>query len=141
MSSRKLTPKERVWAGILFFGTGAAIILASVDIIPIDEADLHAPHWVLGLCGLVFSLAGVMIFLGDQSKWNNLLAGILIFSMGSIGGWIALFGSGSNFSGGIALLSNESNTSLARWVFGIGSVICFATAFHAVKLYFKGEKK
>ena len=134
MTSRQPTPKQRAWMAALFFCTGVAIIFAALDIIPIDEANLHTPRWVLALCGAVFSLAGLMIFLGEHSKWNNLLAGILILSMGSIGGWIAFFGANGNFSGGIALLSEESNTSLARWVFGFGAIVCFAIAFHAFQI-------
>ncbi len=127
--------------GLFFFGIGLFLVLAAADIIPIDEDGLHAPRWVLGLCGLVFSIAGVMVSLGQESKWNNLLAGILILSMGSVGGWVALFGASENFSGGIALLSDSSNISLARLMFGSGGIICIAIAIYAIKLHFKPKKK
>lgn len=127
--------------GLLFFGTGLFIILAAGDIIRIDEEGLNAPRWVLALCGLVFSIAGVMIFLGQKSKWNHILAAILILSMGSVGAWVALFGASENFSGGIALLSDSANTSLARWMFGTGSLICFIIALYAIRVHFRPKQK
>lgn len=126
--------------GLLFFGTGLFIILVAIDIIPIDENDLNAPRWVLGMCGFVTSLAGIMVITGQSSKWNNLLAAVLIISMGTIGVWVALFSASENFSGGIPMLSETANISLSRWVFGIGAVICFAIAGYALKLFYKSNK-
>ncbi|MBO6522779.1 MAG: hypothetical protein JJ971_03055 [Balneolaceae bacterium] len=127
--------------GLLFFGTGLFIILAAADIIPIDEDGLNAPRWVLALCGLVFSIAGIMIFLGEHSKWNNLFAAVLILAMGGIGAWIALFGASENLSGGIPLLSDSANTFLARWIFGAGALVCFAIALHAIRLHSTSKEK
>jgi hypothetical protein len=141
MSSKQPTQKQKGLASLLFFGTGLAIILASADIIPLDEDGLHAPRWVLGLSGVVFALAGIMIYIDDNPKWNNLLAAILIFAMASIGGWIALFGDGANFSGGVALLSDSSNISLARIVFGFGATICYLIGLYALKMHFKEWNK
>lgn len=141
MAEQKLTYKQKVLASLLFFGTGMAIILASADVIPMDEAGLNAPRWVLGLCGFVFALAGVLIFIGDRSKWNHLLAAILVFAMGSIGAWVALFGDAANFSGGISLLSEGTNISLARIVFGFGALVCFLICIYGLNMHFKEEKK
>ncbi|HBX64646.1 MAG: hypothetical protein CL670_01805 [Balneola sp.] len=141
MSSKQPTPKQKALASLLFCGTGLAIILASAEIIPMDEAGLNAPRWVLGLCGFVFALTGVMIFMGDNKKWNNLFAAILIFAMASIGGWVALFGDGANFSGGVSSLSHSSNISLARIVFGSGAIICFLIGLYALKMHFREWNK
>ncbi|MFV1885162.1 MAG: hypothetical protein ACMZ7B_11790 [Balneola sp.] len=127
--------------GLLFFGIGLFIILAAADIIPIDEDGLNAPRWVLGMCGFVTSLAGLMVITGQKSRWNNLFAAILIISMGTIGAWVTLFGAPKNFSGGIPILSDKANISLARWAFGIGAVICFAIAGYALKLFYKNNRE
>ena len=141
MSQKQPSPKQQFYAGLLFFGTGFLIMLAAVDVIPIDEAGLNAPRWVLGLCGFVFALAGIMIYLGNKSKWNHLLAAVLVFAMGSIGGWVAFFGEGDNFSGGTTLLSVDSNISLARIMFGFGALICFLISLYGVNMHFKERKK
>ena len=141
MSQNQPSPKQQFYGGLLFFGTGLLIILASIDIISIDEAGLNATRWVLGLCGFVFALAGIMIYLGNKSKWNHLLAAVLVFAMGSIGGWVAFFGAGDKFSGGTSLLSADSNSSLARIMFGFGALICFLISLYGVKMHFKERKK
>jgi len=141
MSTKKPTPKQQKIFGSIFFLVGLPIIGISLGIIEVDESTVHAPLWVIGACGLVFSLAGVMILIGDNStSINNLLGAILLLCFALIGGWIALFGGDENFSGGISLLSDSHNVSLARILFGSGSLICFAVFLYAMKLQFIGKK-
>ncbi len=141
MTNTKLNDKQKILFGWIFILTGLPFILISLEIISVDESTVHAPLWVIGLCGCIFSLAGIMIVLGEHSKWNNLLAAILILSMGSVGAWVALFGASENFSGGIALLSDSANTSLARWMFGAGALICFIIALYAIRVHFRPKQK
>jgi hypothetical protein len=115
-------------------------ILIGIGIIPVDDSELNAPEWVIGLCGFVFSLAGVMILVGEKSPINHLLAGLLVLSFGCIGGWIALYGEAAHFSGGTPFLSNTQNVWIARVLFGSGSLLCFAVAFYTIKQYLKKDK-
>lgn len=129
-NQNKKPPKAFSW---IFMGTGISIILISLEVILVDDAAINAPLWVIGICGLVFFLAGLLIFLGEKSKYNNLLAGLLIAGMGAVGSWVALFGTDSGFAGGIPFLSPEFNVSLARLLFGFGGLICFLIAGYAFK--------
>ena len=48
--------------GLPFFGFGIWAALAGLKLVPLDESKLHAPHWVLTMVGVVFALAGVMVW-------------------------------------------------------------------------------
>jgi hypothetical protein len=57
--------------GLPFFGVGLWATLAGTKLIPIDESKLHAPHWVLAMFGLVFALAGLLVW---GMGWRQLKA-------------------------------------------------------------------
>lgn len=54
------------WGGFLFglpfAGAGTAILLLAVGVLKADRASVHAPMWVLGVAGLVFLAAGLMLW-------------------------------------------------------------------------------
>lgn len=136
----KATESKHRLFSLLFILTGLFFILLSLEIIPVGESTVNAPMWVIGLCGFVFSLAGIMMLLGEKSPLNHLLACLLVLSFGFIGGWIALFGDSAHFSGGTPFLSNAQNVWIARVLFGSGSVLCFAVTLYAMKKFFsKGQ--
>jgi len=99
----------------------------------VSDAQVHAPMWVIALIGLVFLIAGCMIFLANHSRANDLLASILCLLFGIIGMWVSLFGSTEGFSGGVPLVSHEANAEIARWVFGCGALICFSISAYAFR--------
>lgn len=141
MAQKELTENQKTLGGLVFSGMGIMIVLMALDIIPMDEADKNAPDWVIIACGLVFFLAGVMIKVGDRGRWSDLLAGFLVLCFGLVGGWVSLFGSGENMSGGLAFLPWEANVSLARIVFGFGSLICLSISVYAFTRFFRGREK
>jgi len=67
MVSCKLTPKQTKVFAWLFILTGLPFILMSFGMITVHESTIHAQLWVIGLCGLVFSLSDVMVLLGEKS--------------------------------------------------------------------------
>ncbi|WP_428235386.1 hypothetical protein [Gracilimonas sp.] len=129
----KKPPRAFSW---VFMGTGVGIVLISFEVILVDDSSVNAPLWVIGICGLIFFLTGVLIYLGEKSRYNNLLAAIMVAAMGTVGSWVALFGADSGFSGGIPLLSADFNLSLARLLFGFGGFLCFLIAGYALKQQF-----
>lgn len=141
MTSNKLTSKQQILFGWFAFLTGLPFIGMAFGIVQADESTVHAPLWVIGLCGLVFSLAGIMVLIGEKSPINNLLGGILVLSFALIGGWVALFGDSAQFSGGTPILSDSQNVIVSRILFGSGSLMCFAIAIYAFRLQFKSNKK
>ena len=57
--------------GLPFFGVGVWATLAGTKLISIDDSKLHAPHWVLAMFGIVFALAGVLVW---SMGWRQLKA-------------------------------------------------------------------
>jgi len=57
--------------GLPFFGFGVWATLAGLKLAPLDESKLHAPYWVLAMVGVVFALAGVMVW---SMGWRQLKA-------------------------------------------------------------------
>lgn len=119
---------QRVNSVIAFLciALGGFLVLVACGLISSDPDQRHAPDLIIALSGSVFIIAGSMVLIGHQSRYNDLLAAILCLVFGSIGAWVAFLSPGEGFSGGLPLLSKESNIMLGRWVFGLGSIMCFA---------------
>lgn len=103
------------------------------NFVPYNPDDVHAPMWVVFLCGLAFVVSGLMILFGHHPKVNEFLAAILLLSMGSIAAWIAIFAPSVGFSGGIPFLPDVLNVSLARWGFGVGALVLFIWAAYTIR--------
>lgn len=129
-------PAKNTLFAILFFVVGLFVAAMAIGLVPVDEADADAPMWLLYVVAVVFMLAGVMIIIGQENRYNDLLAALLMVAMGAIGVWVAISAGASGFSGGIFLLPRASNVMLGRIAFGTGSLICFAMAAYALSRFF-----
>ena len=132
--------RNRLIVGLLCIALGAFPLSIALGLLPVDEADVYAPMWVVAVSGLVFLIAGCMIILGNHSWANDLLAGILCLLFGVVGVWVALFSPSEGFSGGVPLLSNAANVTLARWVFGFGALISFSISVYAFRRAFQSSR-
>src|SRR6056297_3130553 len=135
-SARRKTINKLGW---LFIGVGLAVMALALGLLPLDDTNVTAPRWIVGIGGAIFATAGLMMLLGEQSPVNNLLAAFLLTGMGLIGGWVGLFGSDEGFSGGLPFLPETVNISLARGLFGMGAMICLLMAAYAFKLQFENK--
>lgn len=126
--------------GLLCIALGCYPLSIALGFLPINEAKVMAPMWVVAMSGIVFVIAGGMILLGSHSWANDLLAGILCLLFGIMGAWVSLFSASEGFSGGILLLSHESNVTLGRWMFGIGALISFAISAYAFRRAFQSSR-
>lgn len=127
------------WAGFCIL-LGLYPVSIALGVLDVAQEDLRAPLWVFAVVGLAFVIVGCMLMLGSSSPWNDLLAGMLCLGFGILGLWVAIYGPAEGFSGGIPLFPHTLNTTIGRWVFGLGSVISFSisgwafyrwwTAFH-----------
>lgn len=108
-------------------------LTAALGILPIDPRDVHAPGWVLALCGLVFIVGGLMILLGHRARLNDALAAVFCYSAAAMGAWVALFGPADQITGGLPFLSRAANVALGRAVFGSGAVLSLAIAIYATR--------
>lgn len=110
---------------------GCYPVALGLGLLPVDEAGLSAPLWVVAGAGFAFIIAGFMILFARHSRINDLLAGVLLLLFGTMGIWVSLFSSSEGFSGGLPFLSQELNILLGRWLFGLGALISFAMCGYA----------
>ncbi|WP_412068847.1 hypothetical protein [Rubrivirga sp. IMCC43871] len=116
---------DRLFGG-LFLAAGAALVGIGAGVVPVDPGTVHAPGWVLALCGAVFGMGGVAVLAHRWPAVQSAAVGVIWLAFGVIGGWVALFGSAEQFSGGTGLLPRSLDVWLARGVFGLGAVLCLA---------------
>jgi hypothetical protein len=113
---------------------GATLVGLGFGIIPSEPGTLHAPPYIIVLAGLSFWIAGIALTLGNaKPRLNHVLAAILLAFFAAIGGWVSLFGENQAFGGSVAMVSPNTNMSLARIVFGIGALLCAALSIYAFK--------
>ena len=124
----------------LCLAIGATIVLMAAGIIEVADESVHAPRWVLGLCGLVFLLGGFMMLAGAKSRFNALGAAILCGSFGLIGVWATFFTPDDAITGGVPFLSQSTNATIGRWLFGAGFLISFAIAWVALRQFIRWKK-
>ncbi|MDH3734113.1 MAG: hypothetical protein OEU54_11290 [Gemmatimonadota bacterium] len=126
--------KAPVWFGAIFVLAGCAIIGVGGGIIPVDPSSVHAPGWVIVLCGVVFALGGVMACLGGDGAGdetlNAALALLFMVCLASAFSWVA-FGPGERqFSGGGSVgpvgAGGSVGETVGRVAFGFGSVLMWA---------------
>ncbi|HEV8584943.1 MAG TPA: hypothetical protein VGT02_08225 [Methylomirabilota bacterium] len=84
---------------LLSVGTGVAIVLAAVGILPVDERDFGAPRWIVAGAGCVFIAMGACVLLvpwAATETWRGLLGGAFTLVFVTAGAifltWAALSG-------------------------------------------------
>ena len=140
MSSTEPKSKAAIYA-LSGFSIAAGLFPLSIatGIFTPQEGSVHAPMWVLAVCGLVFIIGGLMVLMGRKNRANSLLAAVLCLMFAAVALWVALFGAGEQFSGGLPFVSNETNTGIGRWVFGFGGIVCLGIAGLALRGFLKGS--
>ena len=116
-----------------FFGMGLFVMLISFDIIPTPPENFNAPRMVVAAAGLVFALAGIMIFIGgsfSQEEMNTPLLAwvwfvlklVVMAAFSSVFLWVG-FGPGerefqttSSFGG--VTSTGEGSSFFGRFLFG-----------------------
>jgi len=114
-----------------FLLAGLYIVGIGMHWIPSDPAKMHAPGWVIALCGLPFVGAGVAIldFTRSRNSPTFAILGISIFlGIVLVTHWVA-FGSGSRqFThtrtlNGVVLESEPMDEQTGRKYFAVGAVV------------------
>ena len=135
-TTEQQSPAGRYGIAAVCLLAGAAVVALATGIIPSDEAKFNAPHWVVGACGGVFMLAGIMILVPPAMLRVQYFFGAVLLSMfASVFGWIA-FGPGEReFSGsmsvGVITSTAQPSASSGRIVFGIAAVLIGLVAAYA----------
>jgi hypothetical protein len=95
-----LTARDRwiiVLIGLFFLLPGLCIVAIGLHWIPTDPAKMHAPGWVVALCGLPFVGGGVAIldFMRTRDSPTGAIVGLTMFlAITVVTHWVA-FGPGS----------------------------------------------
>lgn len=126
MTQRKEIGDAHPLWGWLCVALGLFPLGIAFGLLPVDPDSVHAPPWVLALCGVVFISGGGLILLHRHRYLQHLFAGAITASFGLVGLWVALFAPDDGFSGGFLFVSDETNVAIARWLFGIGAVLALA---------------
>ena len=104
---------------------GLFIMLAAADVIPSDPKGFHAPRWVVGMFGLLFLFAGLMLGFSDYPRIKQRLAAFLVLIFSILCGWMALFSEAEEWSGGIPFLSPRTNGMIAKTLIGLFGLLLF----------------
>jgi len=112
-------------SGVLSIVGGAVVVGIGAGVVPVDPGSVHAPGWVLAVCGALCALGGVAMLAHRWPVVRTAAVGVMWVAFGLIGGWVALFGQAEHYAGGIGLLPDWINILLARGLFGFGAVLCF----------------
>ena len=140
MNERTSEPqKTNPFFGWICIVLGSLVLLIAFGVIPVDPATVYAPYGILGLCGLVFVIAGIMLLMGENSKYNSLGAAVILVCFALCGGWVALFASPESIEGGLPFLSKEVNGIIGKAVFGGGALISAGLSVYAWKLFREGR--
>lgn len=125
------------WMGYLHGAAGSVICLVALGLIPIDETKLHAPRWVLFLCGLLFLTGGTLVLTYGRRGMLNACAAVIAACLGTVAGWVALYGDAAQFHGNLPL-DHASQVSTARIAFGLGGIACYAMMMMLIARMFRG---
>ena len=139
------TPNQQLLIGLAIATVGILIVAVAAGIIPAPEKSFHAPHWVVGVAGMLFVLAGA-IFLtplivagfvppdrhtprqkGAIKLVQQILGCLLLTSFAAVPLWIG-FGPGeralsSSISSSGLTSSGPGNATIGRLVFGATGIL------------------
>lgn len=135
MSDKNSNPGDATAAilGFVFTAVGGFIMFAAADLIHIDPEGLHAPRWVLGIIGLMFFLAGVMVIAqgiagpGAEQvilfQWLQLILVVgMMAAFAIVFIWVGLGPGEREFQGSTSIgpitIFKESSQLVGRCVFG-----------------------
>lgn len=111
---------------------GLLVIVLAMGWLPVPDASVHAPRWVIFACGLMFLLAGMAVLLpATGAAWaasetlKRLLAALIITCFAAVFCWVGFgpgersFSASSGSAGGVGIVVHgPANETLGRIVFG-----------------------
>ena len=124
---------NRLLCGGLAIFAGIVIELTVIEVIAIDEDLVHAPDWVIALCGLLFMCGGLAVVVSPKSSIATWSAGTLVIAMTLISAWVAVYGASEHFSGDFPFISQDTNVIIARIIFGCVSLLGLAITVAAAR--------
>jgi hypothetical protein len=157
-NTTKTPPNRQIVFGLIALLLGAAIVGLAMGIIPLDESKFRAPHWVVGLAGSTFALAGLSLLLQGgfeklfaesgsasiQKEWlsllQSLLAACIVTALCLVAGWVAFAEGERQFSSTASMgpigISGPASDTVGRIVFGVAAVLTGLLAVYAWYRFF-----
>lgn len=124
--------RAKLLLGAFFVLMGLMIVMAAFGVGPMSGSKVHAPRWVIGVCGVVFASCGVVLNARSQAI-RSLGAGLVVIGLAMAFGWVALFGEARYFSGGSPLLTRAAEVLVARVLFASVAALGIGIAVNAVR--------
>ena len=126
---------EKLLVGAFFCVMGGMVLLAAFGVGPMSNSATHAPRWIIGIAGLIFSACGLML-VSASHKIATWIAGTVTIGMTVICAWIALFGEDEHFSGGFSIFSERIEVLIARVLFGAVAILGTVITINALRKIF-----
>jgi hypothetical protein len=126
-------PTSRILVSVSLIIAGIVIELTVIDVISINENLVHAPDWIIALCGLLLLSSGLAGAASPKSAIATWSAGTLVISMTLISAWVAVYGPSEQFSGDFPIIPRDSNVIIARLIFGCVSLLGLAITVAAAR--------
>ncbi len=124
---------SRLLIGLLMIVAGGVIELTVIGVVPIDPDLVHAPGWIIAICGLLIMSAGLALVASPGSGIVTWCGGVVVISMTLISAWVAVYGASQQFSGDFPFISRETNVLISRMVFGWVSLLGLAITVAAAR--------
>lgn len=91
------------------------------------------------MAGAVFWLGGLLLMARDKPRVANGLAFVLLLLFSAMGAWVTLYGEEGAFTNGDDGALSGLGVTLARVMFGFGSLLCLLMALVALRRFIKNE--
>ncbi len=135
-----LSGNARAGIAVLCIGFGLFICAAAARWIDVQPAP-GVPHWLVGLAGAIFVLAGIAVALPQRpTRVQDFVGALLFTAFAAMGLWIG-FGPGDRrFSGSWSfgpIAGGESSAIVGRLMFGAMGVLVAVIALYAWRRVFR----
>jgi len=157
---RDVPPRTGILMGTAFLAAGLPVVGIGLDWVHVSPSAVHAPGWVLVVCGGIFALPGAAMLYyafanlagyggrgeGQGAPLFMQLVGLTMAAgMAAVFGWVA-FGPGERrFSGsggiGPVHVGGSSTGTSGRLAFGIATVLIGAVAAWRIVAALRGRSK
>jgi len=120
---------------------GLLVVLGAADVIHADPESFHAPRWVVGLCGMLFVLAGAIIGFSNYPRIRLFLTALLLLAFASVAAWVSLMTDPEGWSGGAGFFSTSANGMIAKALAGLGALVLYYAFLQVTARLIRGNFK
>ena len=127
--------------GLFFVAIGVFVLCVATDVIRADPGTIHAPRWVLGLCGAAFAGAGLSVIGARWPVVRFASLSVVLLGLGGVAAWASIGAPAEGWSGGIPFVSDTVNVGIARGLAGFGALLCLGLLVYGWKTGFRSANE